>query len=464
MAADLAQARAFLEALDVRAESWTFQTFGDAAKDKRLTRMLHGSLDTHGATLAQLNDCGAGVFVTVNQTDLAGRKKANIKRVRALFVDLDGAPIEPVQSAPTPPHIVVESSPGRYHAYWRVSDCALDACEPALKEIIGRFSGDPACSDRSRVLRLPGFLHQKHEPFMVRAISTTPGEYRLSEFGLTTTYRRVPKSSSEASVSSVGREVVRFLPESVGERNRCLFALARYLRGLLPTATRPELRKSVEQWHQLALPVIGTAGFAASWGDFLRSWESVQTPYGSVLNSILEKVEMSDEIPESIAALGYREKDYQLVRICRELQRHEGGAPFFLGARKAGELIGAHFTDASKMLHALVTDGVLELFKRGAGKVASRYLYIWPGEVAAAISDDRRRTRISKDLAAASLPERLPAGDGIDPALIGPPGAILQAWGASSSAELLSSWRERDAGTRQRFRRAGTRVSDGRRR
>lgn len=394
MRPDLIEAQKFLTALDADSDSWTFQTFADDASGrKELARVLHGSLDTHGAALAQLNQRGAGVFVTVNETDGQGRKKANIKRIRALFVDLDGAPIDPVQSAPTPAHIIVASSPGKYHGYWRVSDCALDNCEPALKQMIGRFSGDPACSDRSRVLRLPGFWHQKSEPFMVRTVSTTPGEYRLSEFGLLPTEegRRVLKSSSESSVSSVGGWLVPYLPESVGERNRCLFKLARYLRGVSPDSTKLELRQIVEQWHQIALPVIGTVGFTASWGDFMRSWEYVHTPHGSVMDSILEKIGMADEIPASIAALGYGSKDYQLVRICEGLQRHEGDAPFFLGARKAGELIGIHFTDASKMLHALVTDGVLELVKRGVGKVASRYRYIWPEEVAAVIPDDHRQ-------------------------------------------------------------------------
>ncbi len=383
-APDLAQAQAFLTALDEGAASWTFQTFADDKSGNReLTRLLHGDLSTHAEALAKLNERGAGVFVTINETDGKGRRKGNITRTRALFVDLDGAPIEPLRSSQAPPQIVVESSPGRFHAYWRVMDCHVDACEPALKQLIDRYGADTACSDRSRVLRLPGFLHQKHDPFMVRVISAAPGEYRLSDLELATTYRRATKSSSVSSVSSVGGEVIRFLPESVGERNRCLFNLARYLRGVMPDATRPALRTIVGQWHQFALPVIGTAGFASSWGDFQRSWESVHTPHGSVLNSILEKTDMAGEIPESIAALGYREKDYQLVRICEELQRHAGGAPFFLGARKAGELIDAHFTDASKMLHALVTDGVLELVKRGAGKVASRYRYIWPGEDAA---------------------------------------------------------------------------------
>ncbi len=394
MRPDLIEAQRFLTALDEGSDSWSFQTFADDGSGRRqLSRLLHGSLDTHGAALAQLNERGAGVFVTVNHTDGQGRKKANIKRVRALFVDLDGAPIEPVLSAPTPPHIVVQSSPGRFHAYWRVSDCPVDACEPALKEMIGRFGGDPACCDLNRVLRLPGFLHRKADPFLVRVIENRAGEYRLSDLGIavpTEEGRGVPKSSSVSSASSVGGWLDRYLPATTGERNRCLFGLARFLRGQIPNATKPELRRIVEQWHCRASAVIGTADFSTSWGDFHRSWESVRTPHGEILKPILERVDMDDEVSDGIDALGYGPSGRRLVRICEEMQRKAGEEPFFISARVAGDLIGVHFTDASKMLNGLVVDGVLELVKRGTGKVASRYRYIWPGEAAAVIPDDHR--------------------------------------------------------------------------
>lgn len=152
-APDLAHAQAFLTALDEGSESWSFQTFADDKKsgNRELIRLLHGSLDTHGATLAQLNECGAGIFVTVNKTDEKGRKKGNITRIRALFVDLDGAPIEPVLSADPLPSIVVESSSGRFHAYWRVADCPVDVASGA--------KGD----DRA-VRRRPGLLRPESRP------------------------------------------------------------------------------------------------------------------------------------------------------------------------------------------------------------------------------------------------------------------------------------------------------------
>jgi len=57
------------------------------------------------------------------------------------------------------------------------------------------------------------------------------------------------------------------------------------------------------------------------------------------------------------------------------LQAHHGDAPFFISARQAGDVLGIHFTDASKMMAALVTDGVLQLVSKGVGKVASRYRF-----------------------------------------------------------------------------------------
>ncbi|WP_344019307.1 hypothetical protein, partial [Microlunatus capsulatus] len=96
---DLKEAGRFLEQLDPAATGWTFQTFDDNSdrKDKRLVRTLHGTLADHAETLIRLQHQGAGVFVTVNRTDLKGRKATNIQEVRAAFVDLDGAPVEPVR-------------------------------------------------------------------------------------------------------------------------------------------------------------------------------------------------------------------------------------------------------------------------------------------------------------------------------------------------------------------------------
>ena len=151
----------------------TFQTFDDTKKqDKRLARILHGTLDQHQDILCELNSQGAGVFFTVNQTDLQGRQSKNIVGVRSFFIDLDGVSLDPVLSAPLEPHIVVESSPGRYHAYWIVEGAPLDQFSTIQKKLISKFSADPCVHDLPRVMRLPGFLHNKQAPFMVRVIQS----------------------------------------------------------------------------------------------------------------------------------------------------------------------------------------------------------------------------------------------------------------------------------------------------
>lgn len=127
MAGQLNDAEAFLSALAPDGEL-TFQTFDDAKSGARgLSRVLHGRLGQHANRLEDLNERGAGCFVMVNRGDMGGRKERNVQAVRALFLDLDGAPLEPVMAAPLPPPITCESSPGKYHAYWPVADMPLSA-------------------------------------------------------------------------------------------------------------------------------------------------------------------------------------------------------------------------------------------------------------------------------------------------------------------------------------------------
>lgn len=179
---DLAQAQRFLD-LIAPGELVTFQTFMDRPKadshyaaatgrgPQNPNRIQHGELSQHSSTLAQLNEQGAGIFFMVNQGDQKGRKKENVVRVRAVFVDLDGAPLGPVMASSMKPHITVESSPGRYHAYWLVKDCPLDHFTQLQAALAIKFNSDPAVKDLPRVMRLPGFFHQKNGAFMTRILS-----------------------------------------------------------------------------------------------------------------------------------------------------------------------------------------------------------------------------------------------------------------------------------------------------
>ena len=179
---DKVEATRFLEKLD-SGNGFTFQTFDDGDEEKKsLARVRHGSLEEHFPLLGQLNDRGAGIFVTVNETDLKGRKTDNIISVRAVFADLDGAPLEPVREFWLKPHIIIETSPNRWHAYWLTKELPLDEFTNIQKVIASRFRSDPAITDRSRVMRLPGFYHCKGEPFLVRIEHLTDLEpYKADE-------------------------------------------------------------------------------------------------------------------------------------------------------------------------------------------------------------------------------------------------------------------------------------------
>jgi hypothetical protein len=165
---------AFLSALDPSAVQWTFQTFDDnklrdqaykkkhGHADPRFVKIIHGSLDRCWDELVKRNRRGAGIYITVNETNFKGRETKNIVRVRAVFIDLDGAPFP--ESLHLPPTIIVESSPGRWHVYWLVKDCPLDQFESIQKRLIKHYGSDPKVCDLPRVMRIPGFFNHKADP------------------------------------------------------------------------------------------------------------------------------------------------------------------------------------------------------------------------------------------------------------------------------------------------------------
>jgi len=169
---DYDMANRFLDALTGRCdEAVSYQFFDDKKKKKYLAQWQH--LNRNRANLAALlkkQKQGCGVYVMVNKGDGKGRSVANVIAVRALFIDLDGSPWEPAADL-LKPHLRVESSPGRFHLYWLVSDCSLEQFKPLQQAIAKKFAGDNSCVDLCRVLRVPGFYHLKTAtPFLIQII------------------------------------------------------------------------------------------------------------------------------------------------------------------------------------------------------------------------------------------------------------------------------------------------------
>lgn len=160
----------FLAALGL--ERITVQTFPDRDGGP-YPRILHGPHGSLQRRLEALNQEGAGIFIMVNAGDLRGRRAENVVRVTAYFADLDGAPL--LDEYPLPPTAVVESSAGRYHLYWRLTDAPLETFGHVQKHVADLLGGDPKVHDLPRVMRLPGYLHAKGEPFCSRVLELDAG-------------------------------------------------------------------------------------------------------------------------------------------------------------------------------------------------------------------------------------------------------------------------------------------------
>jgi hypothetical protein len=184
--------REFLKALDSTATRFTFQFFRDPKHRKndphpRGLHLIHHCTESDACALAEkwnTLEHGYGLYVTINETDLVGRKRENVTRVRAVFVDAD-------EDLPTiiarlkgllPPSAIVQSSLGRAQFYWLVDDTfPLGEFERIQRALIAKLGTDPQVHDLPRVMRVPGTLHLKAEPQLVKLKLGSPVRYSLDQ-------------------------------------------------------------------------------------------------------------------------------------------------------------------------------------------------------------------------------------------------------------------------------------------
>ena len=167
-AVDITETQRFIDALDPTGLGICWQTFDDNydRKDRSLARTLHGPLsnDVLADELHRLQGDGAGVFITVNAIpDGERRLQANVVAVRALFIDHDVKDGELRKQFALPPSAVIRSGGGK-HYYWLLRpDEPVDEWRSAQCVLIDYYGSDRACKDLSRVMRAPGWIHQKND-------------------------------------------------------------------------------------------------------------------------------------------------------------------------------------------------------------------------------------------------------------------------------------------------------------
>jgi hypothetical protein len=130
------------------------------------------------------------VYVSMNtiKEDSRSRTKDDIADVRHVYLDFDDNGTAAVQAlmqrddVPTPNYLV-NSSPGKWQVVWKVEGFRQEDAERLMRHLVRETGADPAATDSSRVLRLPGFMNHKYaKPFMVRFEARTDRTYRPEHF------------------------------------------------------------------------------------------------------------------------------------------------------------------------------------------------------------------------------------------------------------------------------------------
>ena len=168
-------------------------------------------------TLKKHNAKNRGIFFVVNY---GGHEDADITRINAQFVECDSLSFEEqlaaIEEFPVEPSLIVRTKKS-LHTYWLMKNAKVEDFRRVQKRLIAKFSGDPACVNESRVLRLPGFYHCKEEPVMVECIKFSP-ELRYTQAELEAA---LPEIREEPKPGTPAPKGMRKGLELVGRR--CLF-------------------------------------------------------------------------------------------------------------------------------------------------------------------------------------------------------------------------------------------------
>lgn len=200
--------------------------------------------------LTQKNQERFEVYLSMNtlRPGATGRTKNDIDQIRHVFLDFDhdaAAALERLlarRDLPAPNYLV-STSPGKWHVVWKVHGFDKVHAEALQKGLAREMGADPAATDCSRVLRLPGFHNHKYtQPPLVGLEERSREVYSPSHFpksfaverpwerpgAIDTTVRRegtVGMSQSERDWAYAKRALARGEPESL-----VVAAIAQYRR------------------------------------------------------------------------------------------------------------------------------------------------------------------------------------------------------------------------------------------
>jgi DNA primase RepB-like protein len=159
---------------------------------QRVTTAKKASSPEFQAWLRYKNATGSDIYIGMNplRKHASTRTKEDIESIRRVYLDLDQGGQEALNSvenssAVPKPNYVLTSSPGKFQIVWKVEGMGLREAEGLLRAMARECGGDPAATDATRVLRLPGFANKKYETnFFVEVRKVSERIYRLRDFKL----------------------------------------------------------------------------------------------------------------------------------------------------------------------------------------------------------------------------------------------------------------------------------------
>jgi hypothetical protein len=159
---------------------------------QRITSAAKAASPEFQAWLRYKNANGSDIYIGMNplRPDAATRTKVEIEEIRHVYIDLDcggkKALDEIRKSTLVPePNFVLTSSPDKFQVVWKVKSMRLEEAEALLHALAREFGGDPAATDATRVLRVPGFANKKYDvDFYVEARRHSMETYHLRDFKL----------------------------------------------------------------------------------------------------------------------------------------------------------------------------------------------------------------------------------------------------------------------------------------
>src|SRR5258708_5825129 len=159
---------------------------------QRITTAQKASSPEFQAWLRYKNANGADIYLGMNalQHHASTRTKHDIERISHVYLDLDHggtACLEALENSDLVPRssYVLNTSPEKFQVVWKVEGMTIEEAEALNHAMVREFDGDPAATDSTRVLRLPGFANKKYEAdFYVQGRTESTQTYHLRDFKL----------------------------------------------------------------------------------------------------------------------------------------------------------------------------------------------------------------------------------------------------------------------------------------